>query len=94
LDRASAAGNSAAGSVRVIAAALAAVFALLQRRDQQNSQREKENRAAIDAAENEGLPVVGVGDETPSRPPRVAEKRARPMQPRVLTNRLLSMWLE
>jgi hypothetical protein len=29
-------------------------------------QREKENTIAIDAAENEGLPVVGLGDERPN----------------------------
>lgn len=39
---------------------------LNKRRDQQKSQRENENRAAIEAAENEGLPVVGLGDERPS----------------------------
>jgi hypothetical protein len=33
---------------------------------QQDSQREKENTVAIDAAENEGLPVVGLGDERPN----------------------------
>lgn len=35
--------------------------------DASQLQMEKENVLAIDAAENEGLPVVGVGDEKPGQ---------------------------
>ena len=35
---------------------------------EKQGQLEKQNVVAIDAAENEGLPVVGLGDEKPRQP--------------------------